>query len=170
MKWIIATVFLTGALTAQAGEGPTPQPFHNGDLVGAWKYVEAYTELSDGTKIDQFGPNPQGVFIILANGVCSHIVMEPNLPAVKSGLLKHLTADEAMRLATGSLSWYGTCKMDGESGTFTATIEHSDFPNFDGVEQTRVVTTLTRETLQYVNPLTTSGHGAKVFAVLRRIW
>src|SRR6266567_2906324 len=90
------------------------------DLVGAWLYVSSYIQMPDGRKVEQFGANPQGIFVILPNGIYSHIIMENDLPKYSSGKIKEPTAEEAMRLAVGSLSHFGTYRVDAKAGIFIA--------------------------------------------------
>lgn len=144
-------------------------PFKKSDLVGTWIYQSAYTEFPDGTKINQFGDHPKGIFIVQANGFYSHIVMVDDLPKVKSGLLKETAPDEREALAEGVLAHFGTWEANERAGTFTVKIQNSSFSNFDGVNQTREIVSLDQGKLQYVNPTTTSGNGAKVVAVLLRV-
>lgn len=145
------------------------KPFKKHSIVGAWIYQSAYTELPNGTRINQFGEHPKGIFIILANGRYSHIVLSDSLPQVKSGILKETAPDEREALAEGVLAHFGTWTMDETAGALTVQIQSSSFPNFDGVTQTRKILVLDRDTLSYVNTLTSSGAGAKVVAVLTRV-
>jgi hypothetical protein len=146
-----------------------PMPFKTHDLIGAWQYVSAYTELPDGTTTYNFGTTPKGIFIILENGRYSHIVMKDDLPIVASGTLYVLTDLEAQAMAKGVLAHFGTWTADEKNGTFTVVIENSSFANFDGIHQQRIMLNLTKTTLEYVNLATTNGGSAKVFAVLQRI-
>jgi hypothetical protein len=159
-------ILLVATLPALSSEA---RPFKAHDLIGAWIYESAYTEFPDGRRIDQFGPNPQGIFIIMPNGWYSHIVMDANLPKVKRGLLKDTTPREAEALAEGVLAHYGTYTVDEARGTFTVTILKSSFPNFDGITQERLVIELTGSRLKYVNLVSSAGEDAKVYAVLRRL-
>jgi hypothetical protein len=143
--------------------------FEEKDLIGAWAYQKSYTELSSGQRVDQFGPDPQGFFIILPNHWYSHIVMNKALAKVRSGRLKEMTADESETLAQGTLAHYGTWRLDPGGASFTVTIIKSSFPNFDGSAQTRQIIFLNPTTLGYVNELSTAGDGARVYAWLRRL-
>jgi hypothetical protein len=144
-------------------------PIKKGDLIGTWVYESAYTEFPDGRRIDQFGPKPQGIFIILPNGWYSHIIIADDLPDVKSGLLKETTPTEAEALAENVLAHYGTYTVDEARGILTVTILKSSFPNFDGIKQDRLVLDLTRSQLKYVNLISSAGGDAKVYAVLKRL-
>ncbi len=145
------------------------KPFKEADLIGAWGYVSGYTITPDGERLDQFGEHPQGIFIILPSHLYSHIVMKPDLPKVKSGLLKETAPGEQETLAEGVLAHYGTWQVDEDRGTLTVHIEKSSFPNFDGIQQTRLVTILDKDTLEYVNTTSSTGPGAKVVSRLRRL-
>jgi hypothetical protein len=138
------------------------------DLVGVWSYVETYLRFPDGRRFDQFTENPVGIFILNADGFYAHILLRPDLPKIRSGIMMRATPEEARLIAVGSLSHYGTYKVDEEKGTFTVTIDHSDFPNFDGIQQTRTISRLDDE-LHYINDVTNAGPGAVVHAKLRRL-
>lgn len=157
-------VFIAAMLSTQA----YAKPIKKSDLIGTWIYKTAYTEFPDGKRINQFGEHPKGIFIVQPNGRYSHIVMDENLPKVKSGILKETAPEEREALAEGVLAHFGTWTIDERGGTFTVQIQNSSFPNFDGISQGRVVTKLDDDTLEYVNATTTSGVGAKVIAVLTR--
>jgi hypothetical protein len=147
---------------------PRQRGWRSTDLVGVWKYIEAYVRFDDGTTGYNFTPDPAGRFIIRPNWY-SHIVMSPVLPRVASGQLKVMTSVEAVAIATNLLAHYGTWTADPEAGTFTVQIEKSSFPNFDGITQVRDVTKLTDTELEYVNNTVTNGQGAVVVARLVRL-
>lgn len=161
---IMGSIIMSDASTQSA-----PKKIHAQDLYGLWEYVSAFQQRPDGSTFNQFGDPPRGYFAIFKNGHYSHIVMEPDLPHVASGLIKQMAADEALRIAEGTLAHFGTFTVDEEAGTFTVVIEKSSFPNFDGVSQTRTVTQLDKTTLAYQNPVSSAGPGNIVFAVLRRV-
>jgi len=165
MRIVLALLLMFANVTAAA---PVVK-FKKDNLVGAWTYVESYLELPDGRRLEQFSDAPLGIFILLENGWYSHIILRPDLPRVKSGVMMQATPEEARLIAIGSLAHYGTYTVDENKGTFTVTILHSDFPNFDGLQQTRNVLQLDSETLRYVNDVTNAGPGAVVTATLKRI-
>jgi hypothetical protein len=139
-------------------------------LIGAWSYVESYLVFPDGTRREQYSANPQGIFTILPNGSYSHIIMRDDLPKIASGSNQEMTNEEAQTIAKGALSHFGSYTIDKKAGAFTVTIEHSDFPNFDGIKQTRRVVELNNTTLRYINDTTNVGGGTKVHATLKRVW
>ena len=165
MKNIFIVMFILIASTAQA-----QQPFKKQDLIGAWSYVTSYSQFPDGRKENQFSDKPRGIFIILPNGLYSHIIMADDLPRVRSGRFKESTIEEAEKIAEGALAHFGTYEVDETAGTFTVKIIKSSFPNFDGAVQKRTVIELTANTLSYINDLSVAAPGAIVVAVLRRVW
>lgn len=154
-----------GAVAAEA------RPFKAKDLVGTWAYVAAYTERPDGTRTDEFGAAPAGRFLIGSDGQYVHVVMRPDLPRVSSGQRGVMTDAEAQAIAKGVLAHFGTWTADERGGTFTAEIADpgSSYPNFDGIAQVRTVLELTRTTLRYSNPVSSTCQGCVVFAELRRV-
>lgn len=163
--------FLCGAaaLLLACSPAAAKDKFKTHKLVGAWAYVSAYTLFPDGSRSYNFTETPHGIFIILRNGHYSHIVMSPNLPAVASGQLKNMTDAEAHMIATNILAHYGTWRADPKDGTFTVHIEQSSFPNFNGIDQVRIVDQLDDNVLTYENLQTTNGGNARIIATLRRI-
>jgi hypothetical protein len=168
--------FYALAIAAMLAAGPGPATgdhlisIQKQDLVGAWRYETSYIEFPDGHRESQFGEHPQGLFIILPNGWYSHIIMRDDLPRYSSGVMQKATNEEAQAIAAGELAHFGTWTFDEREGTFTAHILWSDFPNFNGLEQRRKILELTKERLRYVNELTIAGEGARVHAILSRLW
>ena len=144
--------------------------FKTKDLCGVWNYQDAFVELPGGGTTRNFGDHPRGYFIIDCDtGRYSHIVQADNLPVIASGMFKQMTDSEAQAVATNVLTHFGTWDTDTNKGQFTVKIIKSSFANFDGLEQVRVVQVLDKTTLQYKNLQVTTGPGAAVIAVLKRI-
>jgi len=76
----------------------------------------------------------------------------------------------APAVAADELSHFGTWTLDEGEGTLAAQVLWSDFPNFNGLEQRRTITELTNDRLRYVNELSIAGEGARVHAILSRLW
>lgn len=163
---ILLSVF-TSAAVAQQGT-----PFKKTDLIGAWAYIDSYSQWPSGRKEVLFGDKPQGIFVILANGLYSHIIMHPDLPVVRSGKFSDATVGEAERIAEGVLAHYGKWDADEKAGTFTVIIDRSSFPNINGAQQVRTVTKLDRQFLSYVNNLSVVdvSQSVRVVANLKRVW
>ena len=53
------------------------------DLVGTWTLVSSVTEQG-GNKTDTFGPHPNGIFMVDANGRCMVVYARADLPKVAS--------------------------------------------------------------------------------------
>jgi Lipocalin-like domain len=140
------------------------------DLVGAWEYVSTYSQWPSGRKAQLFSDEPQGIFVLLPNGIYSHIIMAKDLPRVRSGKFKETTLAEAEKLAEGTLAHFGTYTVDEQAGKFTVIVRKSSFPNIDGATQVRTITKLDRDNLHYENDLSVAEPGVKVVAFLRRVW
>jgi hypothetical protein len=166
---MIATLLATASGPAMS-DSDKGIPVKKQDLVGAWRYETSYIEFPDGHRESQFGEHPQGLFIILPNGWYSHIIMRDDLPRYSSGLMQKATNEEAQAIAAGELAHFGTWTLDEPEGTFTAHVLWSDFPNFNGLEQRRTIVELTKDRMEYVNELTIAGQGARVHAILSRLW
>jgi hypothetical protein len=166
LAWILPILVVIGLLTSK----PAPaMEIKKADLIGAWAYVSTYNEFADNRRESFFGEKPVGIFILLANGHYSHIIMKPDLPRIKSRRIRESTLKESEAIAEGVLAHFGTYTVDEGAGEFTVTIRKSSFPNLDGVLQVRTVTKLDAENLSYINDISVADKGAKVVAVLRRI-
>jgi hypothetical protein len=160
----IAIFLLVVAQPTEAGV----KKFKEKDLVGVWDYVAAFQRSPDGTITYQFGNSPSGRFVIAKGGAYLHWVQRPDLPRITSGLIANMTDAEAHAVAEGVLGHFGKWSADEHAGTFTVHIEKSSFANFNGINQVRRITKLTRKDLEYENTTTTGGSGVVVVAKLRR--
>jgi hypothetical protein len=76
------------------------------------------------------------------------------------------TPDETNATIQGSLAYFGTYSVNDGDKTVMFRAEGSTYPNSEGEELKRIITSLTTDELKYVNPSTTLG--ARVEAVFRR--
>jgi hypothetical protein len=165
---MIARVVIVTLLVLFNGAALAQQPFKKKDLVGTWIYDKSYTVLPDGTRINQFGKEPHGYFMIQPNGRYSHIVMTRDRPHIANGSLVGGTEEDNRINAQGTLAHFGTYTVDEKGGKFTTQIEGSSFPNFEGIKQTRIIEKLDDKILRYVSQTSSSAAGAKVYAELRK--
>ena len=72
------------------------------------------------------------------------------------------TPDESKAIVSGAISYYGTYTVDEASKVVTMKIEASSFPNQLGMDQKRLVTSITADELKYQNPTALSGGQIRV--------
>jgi hypothetical protein len=128
-------------------------------LVGTWVLVSWEQINKDGTKRQDFGPDPKGVTTFDAAGHVFTMYARPDLPKITSDDRTKPTPQEAQALSAGTLAYFGTYAMDEASKTITLQMDSSTYPNQLSVPQKRVVTMLTADELKFSNPTPTAGGG-----------
>jgi hypothetical protein len=71
------------------------------DLVGTWTLVSAVTEQG-GNKTDTYGPHPNGIFMVDANGRCVVVYARADLPEVASNNRTTATPEEHKAIVGGA--------------------------------------------------------------------
>jgi len=132
MKRLTLLVMTTTALTlgTSAALAQTAK-----DLVGTWQLTSNVVTKADGSKTDQFGPNPHGILYFEPNGHYVLSIMRDGLPKFAGKGREHGTADENKAVVEGSISHFGTYSVDGDKIVFN--VEHATFPNWDGTSSKR---------------------------------
>src|SRR6202162_5823241 len=134
-------------------------------LVGTWTLVSWEQANKDGSKQQDFGPNPKGVASFDANGHFFVMFARPDLPKIASTDRTKVTPQEAHAINVGLIAYFGTYTVDERSKTVSLKIESSTFPNQLGIDQKRVITSLTADELKYTN---TTASGGPIDTVFRR--
>jgi Lipocalin-like domain len=151
LGWLwLGMVLSAGAVFAQTTK----------DLAGTWTLVSNVTEQG-GTKTDTYGPNPQGILTVDANGRYVLVIARADLPKVASNNRTTATPEENKAIVQGSGAHFGTVSVNTADKTITFKIETSLFPNWDGTEQKRPFT-VTGDELQYTVPAASGGGTATV--------
>jgi hypothetical protein len=130
-------------------------------LVGTWTLV-SNTGSNQSPTAKNFGPN-DGFATFGANGRFSIQLVRSDLPNFASNNRDTGTADENKAVAQGSISYFGTYLVNEGDGALTLHIERSSFPNWNGIDQKRIIATLNAEELKYTNPTASVG-GTAVLA------
>jgi hypothetical protein len=136
-------------------------------LVGIWKYESIVVERTDGTRVAPFGPDPRGVITLSADGRYSLQLIRADIPKIASKDRLSGTADENRAVAQGVLSEFGTYSVNAAEGTLTLHVETSSFPNENGTNQERIITSISADKLQWTNPTPTTPGIA--YSTLRRV-
>jgi len=161
----VLSFFLT--LSAQAEGGPGGPPVHpadgaippvtQADLAGTWTLVSVDNILPDGSRIQPYGPHPDGLLILDPQGHYSvHIFRSGRAPFAAKDKAKG-TPEEYREAVQGSNTHFGRWSIAPAERILTFRIDHALFPNWEGTEQRRAFE-LVGDRLRYsVNTTTTGG-------------
>jgi len=148
-------------LTLLPGSALAQQKSLKEQLVGTWTFVSALDVHPDGRKIDRWGPNPKGVFMFDGNGRFAQFISRSDLPKIAAGAADKGTAEESKAILSGFVSSFGTYTINEAEKMIITRVEWSAFPNVIGVDQKRVITSLTVDELKYTNLATATGTRAE---------
>ena len=127
-------------------------------LIGTWKFVSSHNVRSDGSRVDNYGPNPRGILIYTSDGYFVLVNTRSDLPKLASNSRDRGTPEEYKAVVQGSLAYFGTYSVNEADKVITAQIEGSTFANMiGGPDQKRIITSLTADELKFTNPASTSG-------------
>jgi hypothetical protein len=121
-------------------------------LVGTWLVTAADNVGPDGSRFQAFGPNPKGIMMFDANGWFSVQLGQSGRPKFASDNRLQGTAEENKTTVEGSLSYYGNYYIDEEVRVLHLYIESSSWPNLDGIENKRIITSLSDDELKWHSP------------------
>ena len=131
-------------------------------LVGTWLIATADNIRPDGSRFQGFGPNPKGVMMFDANGWFSFQLALPGRPKFASDNRLQGTAEENKATVQGSLSYYGKYSVDEADRVLHLYIESSSWPNFDGIDNKRIIASLSDDELKWFSPAGSIGTTAEV--------
>jgi len=129
-------------------------------IVGSWTVVSATVTTADGKTIQTFGPN-DGMAIFNANGTSVQVFVRSDLPKFASNNRNTGSPDENKAIVQNSLAFFGTYTVS-DDGTLTLHIERCTFPNFNGTDQKRLITSLTADELKWHTPAASVGGTAEL--------
>ena len=135
-------------------------------LVGTWTYESVVVERTDGTRVAPFGPDPKGFITLSADGRYSLQLIRPDIPKIASKDRLSATAEENRAVVQGVVSQFGTYSVNEAEGTLTLHVETSSFPNENGTDHERIITSISADILQWTNPTPTTPGIA--YSALRR--
>jgi hypothetical protein len=137
-------------------------------LAGTWTLVLVDNVLPNGSRVQLYGPNPQGILMFDADGNYSLQILRAGRAKFASNDKSRGTDEENKATVHGSNSHFGTYSVNEAGQSITFHIQHASFPNWEGIKQKRSFT-LTGDTLTYTVPAPTSGAGAVGEVVWKRI-
>jgi hypothetical protein len=151
-----------GWARAQANHGQN-------QLSGTWTLVSVDNILPDGSRVQLYGPNPQGTVSFDANGFYSMQIFRDGRPKFAANDKSKGSPDEYKAAVQGSNAHFGRYTVDEVDHTVTFHIEHASFPNWEGTER-KSPFTLMGDVFKYTvaNP-TTGGANVTGEVVWRRI-
>ncbi len=158
MLHISAVTVLGLVLLADSAAGAPKAKVNKKLLVGSWALVSASAPTPD---VQPFGAN-DGFAVFQPNGRFSLDLILSSLPKFASNNRAKGTADENKAIAQGSIAYFGTYSVNDADGVVTLHIERSSFPNWNGTDQKRIITSLTSEELKYTNPEASVGGTAEL--------
>jgi len=131
-------------------------------LVGSWLIVTADNIRPDGSRFQSLGPNPKGIMMFDVNGWFSFQIAQPGRPTFASDNRLQGTAEENKATVQGSLSYYGKYSVDEADRVLHLYIESSSYPNFDGIDNKRIITSLSEDKFTWYSPAGSIGTTAEV--------
>ena len=147
---LVCAAIVSGASAfAQTPSGPTP-------LVGTWKLVLVDNILSDGSRVQLYGPNPQGILTFDASGNYALQIMRADRPKFAANDKSKGTPEEYQVAVQGTNAHFGRYSMSEDGSSIVFHIEHASFPNWEGTNQKRPFT-LAIDDLTYTVPTPTTG-------------
>ena len=135
----VGIVLLTTAVTPSAFAQQSPTSLRQ-QLIGTWDLVSNYAVRQDGSRLDPFGPNPTGRYMLDAAGHFSYMIYGSGRPKFASNNRREGTPEENKAAVQGIITFYGTYVVDESAHTVTWQVERCSFPNWEGSERKTNVT------------------------------
>jgi hypothetical protein len=109
-------------------------------IVGTWDLVSNYAARQDGSRLDAFGPNPTGRYMLDATGRFSYMIYGSGRPRFASNNRREGSPEENKAAVQGMIAFFGTYTVDEPTRTVTWHVEQCSFPNWEGSERKTNVT------------------------------
>ena len=150
--------FASGAVLASVAMflSPTALAQSASDVVGTWSLVSSVTE-KDGTRTDQFGSGAKGMMTLDADGHFMLTIIGPALPKFASNNRAEGTTEENKAVVSKSIAMIGTYSVNAADQTLTFKVDSATFPNWNGTEQKRLLSSGNKDELKYITPTASSG-------------
>jgi lipocalin-like protein len=158
-----------GARAASPEERAKGVSISSSPLVGAWTLVRCDNVYTDGRRVELYGHDPEGLWLIDARGNYMMSIVRSQRDHFAANDKSKGTPEEYRAAALGFNSHYGHVDVDTSGMTMHVHIDHASFPNWDG-RDSRTSYILRGDELTYtVNaPSSGAGEGAKGEVVWRR--
>lgn len=109
-------------------------------LVGTWTLTAADIIKTDGTRAEDYGPQPRGLAVFTGDGRYVVEIYRAERVKFASKDKLHGTPDEYKDASLAISTHFGTYTVDPATGTITFHITSASFPNLDGTTQVRPFT------------------------------
>lgn len=146
-----------------ASEMPVPSA-----LVGAWTLERVDNVYPDGRRVELYGPHPQGLWIIDAQGRYMMQMVRAQRSGFAAGDKSKGTPEEYRAASLDSNAHFG--RISADDHTMHTHIEQASFPNWNGKDGSSAYT-LKGDELSYVvaKPSSGASEGAHGEVVWRRL-
>jgi Lipocalin-like domain len=157
----ILGIFAVAALLFTGNAMSQEKKINAKQLAGHWTLVSVDNVRPDGSRVQGFGSNPKGVAVFEPNGRFSVSYVNSDLPKFASNNRDMGNPDENKAVVQGSLFYFGTYSVSSD-GTLGLEIEGSSFPNWNHVNQKRMITSLTASEMKWTVPVASTGGTAEI--------
>src|SRR6202162_5340016 len=141
---VTTTALLCLAVTLSAGDSLAQQKSLKEQLVRTWTLVSSDQVRPDGSKLRQFGANPNGINVFDANGrFFLMMASADNLRMASND--RSITKSEEDGLIVESIAYYGTYTVNEEVNVISLHLDASTFPNQVGNDQKRTIASITAD-------------------------
>lgn len=127
-RFSLLAVLLAGTLSAVA---------QTSSIVGTWNLAAADKLLPNGTRVSDYGTNPQGLIIFTTDGYYSVQIYRAEQTKFSSGDKRKGTPAEYKDAVLSSSVHFGRYSVDAIKHTITFKVEKSAFPNWNDTTQVR---------------------------------
>ncbi|GEJ57564.1 lipocalin-like domain-containing protein [Anaeromyxobacter diazotrophicus] len=148
MNTIVRLALLAALQLGFAGSARAQQAAADA-VIGTWTLVSE-TALHGGKTTEPLGPHPLGCMMLDRGGRFILMIARSDLPRFAAGKREAGTPEENKAVLAGSLSFFGTYRLDGAGGVLILRPEASTFPNWVGADQKRQLT-LSGDEMKWVN-------------------
>ena len=125
-----------------------------GQLIGTWMLASWEQKKGDGTKVQRYGENPVGIAFFDSGGRYIITVMRSDRAKYASDALWQGTGEENKATADGTITYFGTYSVSEADSSIAIHIDGSSFPNWNGVDQKRIVAIAGDQLTLTVHPAT----------------
>jgi hypothetical protein len=159
------TALVCLAVGLSASDALAQQKSLKEQLVGTWTLVSSYQVRADGSKLNEFGANPKGINVFEANGRFFLMIASADNSKIAARDLNKKNPEEVGGLITESIAYYGTYTVNEAEKVIILHLDASTFPNQNGTDQKRTITSLTADELKYSSP---AASGVQIHHVWKR--
>jgi len=152
---VLSAMLFSAILVAQSKS-------NSNEFIGSWSLISINNIYQDGTKVQPYGKNPEGLLIFDEDGNYAIQILKENRPLIVSGNKNTSTPEENAAIVKGFNAHYGKYSVDARNKIITFEILHASFPNWENKVQKRTYS-YSNDMIKYIVKNTTQG-GASVVA------